>query len=159
MTSPTPQDGDFAVTSPTPQDADFVARVRASFDRQALMALLGVRMLHVEAGVVVLGLDRDDRLTQQNGYLHAGVVTSVLDSACGYAAYTLMPAASDVLSVEFKVNLLRPAAGASFEARARVVKAGRTISTAVADFYSLDDGAGERHVAMMVATLMRVDRT
>lgn len=141
-------------------DPAFVARVHDSFNRQPLMALLGAQLLRVEAGAVVIGVAHDERLTQQNGFLHAGVVTSVLDSACGYAAYTLMPASSDVLSVEFKVNLLRPAAGSSFEARARVIRAGRTLTTAMADFFAVDPAAAdeEQQVAMMVATLIRVDR-
>jgi uncharacterized protein (TIGR00369 family) len=147
------------VTAPTPKDPDFAARVRSSFEQQALMRTIGARLRRVDPGEVEIEIAWDERLTQQHGYLHAGVVTSVLDSACGYAAYTLMPATSTVLSVEFKVNLLRPAAGVSFVARARVVRAGRTITTTAADLYALDGdvGVGERHVATMLATMIRVD--
>jgi uncharacterized protein (TIGR00369 family) len=89
-------------------------RVRASFARQGLMATLGARLVHVAAGAVDLELTFDERLTQQDGYLHAGALTAALDSACGYAAFTLMPEDAAVLTVEFKVNLLAPAAGSAF---------------------------------------------
>lgn len=134
------------------------SRVRHSFDAQPAMRLLGAELVSVEPGRVRLGLPFRDDLTQQNGFLHAGVVAGVLDSACGYAAFTLMPPGSNVLSIEFKLNLLAPARGERFEARAEVMRAGRTITVCTADLFAL--GAdGERLVAAMQATMMRVPET
>ena len=141
-------------------DPEFAARVRKSFDAQALMRLLGASLERVEPGEVDIALRRRPDLTQQHGYLHAGVLTAIADSACGYAAYTLMPADSEVLSVEFKLNLLRPADGERFVARGRVRARGT----------DPDRGGGRRHgpptaierrepvVATMLATLIRQNR-
>jgi uncharacterized protein (TIGR00369 family) len=117
------------------------------------MATLGAELVAVRPGAVEIAVEVRPELTQQNGYLHAGAVTSIADSACGYAAFTLMPAGSNVLSVEFKVNLLAPATGPRVVARARVVRAGRTLTVTQADVYSVADGE-ERQVAMMVATMI-----
>jgi uncharacterized protein (TIGR00369 family) len=114
--------------TPKPRDPDFAQRVRTSFGRQAAMATLGVTMASVEPGEVVLELPFRPDLTQQHGFLHAGVLTSVMDSACGYAALTLMEPGVAVLSVEFKVNLLAPARGDRFRAIGRVLRAGRTVT-------------------------------
>ena len=103
------------------------ARVRASFDRQGMMATLGVDVLSVEPGRVRLLLRHDDRFTQQHGFLHAGAVSAVLDSACGYAAYSVMPPEASVLTVTFTINLLAPAAGQQFTITGSVVRAGRTL--------------------------------
>jgi uncharacterized protein (TIGR00369 family) len=137
----------------TPQDPDFQARVRESFARQRVMETIGARLVHVAPGEVDIELPFRDDLTQQDGFLHAGIVSTVLDSACGYAAYTLMPAGAGVLSIEFKVNLLAPALGERVIARGRVVRAGRTITVSQGDAFAPRDGA-ERHVATMTATLM-----
>src|SRR5688572_1471787 len=102
------------------QDPNFEQRVRESFARQQVMAMIGASILAVEPGVVELQFPKRADLTQQDGYVHAGIVATVLDSACGYAAFTLMPADSSVLSVEFKVNLLAPASGESIRVRAVV---------------------------------------
>lgn len=139
-------------------DPGFRDRVRADFAKQSFMATLGAELGRVEPGEVEIALPTTERLAQQNGYLHAGVIASIADSACGYAAYTLMPAESDVLSVEFKLHLLAPAVGDRVSARARVVRRGRTLSVCQADVFSLA-GADERHVAMMTATMIRVGRT
>ncbi len=137
-----------------PPDREYESRVRASFARQQVMQLMGATLRRVEPGAVSLSLPYRADLTQQNGYIHAGVITAIADSACGYAAYTLMPAGSEVLSVEFKVNLLRPAAGEEFVAEAQVVKAGRTLTVARCDVYS--HAADEiRMVATMLATMIR----
>jgi uncharacterized protein (TIGR00369 family) len=137
-----------------PQDAEYVNRVRESFARQQVMQLIGASLRRVEPGAVDIALPYRDDLTQQNGYLHAGILTTVADSACGYAAYTLMPAGADVLSVEFKVNLLRPAAGEMFVAEARVVKAGATLTVTRCDVYGR--AAEEaKLVATMLATMIR----
>jgi uncharacterized protein (TIGR00369 family) len=130
-------------------------RVRASFARQGLLATLGARVTRVAPGEVDVELAFDERLTQQHGYLHAGALTAALDSACGYAALTLMPEEAAVLTVEFKVNLLAPAAGERFLARGRVVRAGRTLTVCRGDAVALA-GEEERHVATMIATIMAV---
>ncbi|GIX23019.1 MULTISPECIES: PaaI family thioesterase [Caldimonas] len=138
-----------------PADPDFAARVRASFARQAVMATLGIGLEEVQAGRVVLTMRHRQDLTQQHGFLHAGVVSTALDSACGYAAFSLMPAQAGVLTIEFKVNLLAPARGPDFRIEAEVTKAGRSIS--VVDGRALEVGAaGSRLVATMTATLMTV---
>jgi uncharacterized protein (TIGR00369 family) len=117
------------ITSPfQPRDPDFEHRVRSSFARQAAMHLLGVSMERVAPGEVDLILPFRGDLTQQHGFLHAGIVAAVVDSACGYAALSLMEPGTAVLSVEFKVQLLAPARGASFRALGRVVRAGRTLT-------------------------------
>lgn len=128
--------------------------VRASFARQTVMPLLGARLVRVEAGAVSIEIGYREDLCQQHGLLHAGIVTTVLDSACGYAALTAMPAGSDVLSVEFKVNLLRPASGQRFRADATVIRPGRTVTVVRADCFASGDG-GERLVATMLATMIR----
>jgi uncharacterized protein (TIGR00369 family) len=128
--------------------------VRDNFDRQPFMAAIGARLARVAHGEVDITLPFDRGLTQQNGFLHAAVVTAILDSACGYAALSVMPPGSDVLSVEFKVNLLAPATGESFVARARTVRAGRTIVVCQADCFSSHDGK-ETLVAVMTGTMIR----
>ncbi|MDQ2767775.1 MAG: PaaI family thioesterase [Gemmatimonadota bacterium] len=110
------------------RDPDFEQRVRASFGRQAAMQLLGVTMEGVTPGMVELTLPFRAELTQQHGFLHAGIAAAVVDSACGYAALSLMEPGVAVLSVEFKVQLLAPARGAWFRARGEVIRAGRTLS-------------------------------
>jgi uncharacterized protein (TIGR00369 family) len=118
------------------------------------MQLMGASLRRVEPGAVSIALPYRADLTQQNGYIHAGIITAIADSACGYAAYTLMPADSEVLSVEFKVNLLRPAAGEEFVAEAQVVKTGRTLTVTRCDVYS--HAADEtRMIATMLATMIR----
>jgi uncharacterized protein (TIGR00369 family) len=138
-----------------PQDPDFEARVRASFTRQRVMATLGAAMTRVAPGTVEIQLPFRPDLTQQNGFLHAGIVTTILDSACGYAAYSLMPAGVNVLTVEYKVNLLAPAAGALFAARGRVLRPGRTITACAGDVVAIEDGR-EQLIATMLATMMTV---
>jgi uncharacterized protein (TIGR00369 family) len=138
----------------TPLNPDFESAVRASFDRQQIMNLIGAELGTVEPGIVEISLRFRPELTQQNGYIHAGVLTTVADSACGYAAFSLMPAGAGVLSVEFKVNLLRPARGQSFVARAEVIKAGRTLSVVRADVFGIDDEGERKMVATMQGTMM-----
>lgn len=139
-----------------PRDPSYEARVRESFHRQQAMHTLGARLARVEPGEVDIELPFHESLTQQHGYLHAGIVTTVLDSACGYAAFTLMPAEAGVLSIEFKTNLLAPAAGPLLVARGRVVRAGRTITVCEADALMVGDDGEERHVATMLGTMMTV---
>ena len=134
----------------------FAQEVERSFARQSIMDLIGAKLSLIEPGVVEITLPYRADLTQQQGFLHAGVVTTIADSACGYAAYTLMPAGSEVLSVEFKVNLLRPAQGESFVARAEVIKAGRTLTVVRADVFGIA-GDGQRElVATMQGTMIKV---
>ena len=132
---------------------NFEALARESFDRQAVMRLFGAHLRSVSAGRCEIGLPFRDDLTQQNGYFHAGVVTTIMDSACGYAAFSLMPEGSGVLSVEFKVNLLAPADGDLLEVRADVKRAGRTLTVCTAD--ALVDG---KICATMLATMIRIDK-
>jgi uncharacterized protein (TIGR00369 family) len=133
-------------------DADVVARVRASFARQGAMATIGAELAEVAAGRVAIALAIGPRLSQQHGFLHAGVVVAVLDSACGYAALTLMPADMDVLTAEFKVNLLAPAGGDSLVAEGEVVRAGRTLTVCRGDAFT--EGVERVHVATMLATII-----
>jgi len=139
----------------TAQDPAFESRVRASFDRQQFMATIGARLARVAPGEVDIALTRRAELVQQHGFLHAGVLASAADSACGYAALSLMPAGAAVLSIEFKVNLLAPAAGDKFLARGRVIRAGRTVTVCWGEVVSLD-GENEKVVATMVGTMMTV---
>lgn len=138
----------------TPRDPDFERRVRESFARQRAMETFGARLLKVAPGEVEIGIDFREAFTQQHGYLHAGLVTAIVDTACGYAALSLMEPGAEVLSVEFKLNLLSPAAGERFVARARVLRAGRNLTVCAGDFYALKDD-GEKLVATMLATMMK----
>lgn len=138
-----------------PLDPAFEARVRESYARQALLVTLGASLERVAPGEVDIRLPFRPDLAQQHGFMHAGAMTSVVDTACGYAALTLMPPDAAVLSVEFKVNLLAPGKGESVVARARVLKPGRTLSVVRGDVFALDRGA-EKHVATMLATMMVV---
>jgi uncharacterized protein (TIGR00369 family) len=138
-------------------DADAEARVRRSFARQAYMETLGAELVRVAEGEVDIALPFSERLVQQDGFLHAGVVAGATDSACGYAALTRMDADAEVLTVEFKLNLLAPAAGERLIARGRVIRSGRSLSVCRGDAFSVDEGR-EKHVATMTATLIAVTR-
>lgn len=139
----------------TVQDPNFESRVRASFDKQRFMSTIGARLVRVAPGEVDVEVSTRDDLVQQHGFLHAGVVSSAADSACGYAALSLMPAGAAVLSIEFKTNLLAPATGERIVARARVIRAGRTVTVCWSDVVAIS-GDTERLVATMVATMMTV---
>lgn len=132
---------------------DFEADVRSSFARQTAMATLGVTLLDVAPGSIRASLAYSPALAQQNGYLHAGVLASLADSACGYAALTLAPAGADVLAVEFKISLLRPARAPRFEARARVLRPGRTLTYCECAVFGLSE-TGEDLVATMLSTII-----
>lgn len=131
-------------------------RVCANFARQQFMNTLGAELVSVTPGAVEIGFPFRSELTQQHGFIHAGSITSVLDSACGYAALSVAPEGTDVLTVEFKVNLLAPAVGERFLARASVKRAGRTITVCAADAFAVRGGE-EKLVATMLATIMRVN--
>src|SRR5437773_2677697 len=137
-----------------PPNPTFATDVARSFAQQPIMNLIGARLSLVEPGVIEITLPYRPDLTQQHGYLHAGVVATIADSACGYAAFTLMPAGSNVLSVEFKVNLLRPAQGVEFLTRAEVIKAGRTLTVVRADVFGIDGSKERTLVAMMQGTMI-----
>ncbi|MFU8820354.1 MAG: PaaI family thioesterase [Gammaproteobacteria bacterium] len=139
-----------------PSDPDFETRVRASFGRQRLMQTFGVRLTRIAAGECEMEMPFDAAFAQQHGFLHAGTLTSVVDSACGYAALSLMPPGAAVMSVEFKVNLLAPAAGDLLIARARVVRSGRTLTIVSGDGF-MRSGDRERHVFTMLGTMMAVE--
>lgn len=141
-----------------PKDPDYQARVRASFERQTAMKTLGVSIVSLGAGEIELAMPYSSALTQQHGFLHAGIIATALDSACGYAAFSLMPSGAAVLTVEFKINLLTPARGERFVFHGRVVKPGRTIT--VCDGQAFGVAGGQRTlIATMNGTLMAlVDR-
>jgi uncharacterized protein (TIGR00369 family) len=137
-------------------DPHFERRVRESFARQRFMATLGARLVSVTPGEVVIELPWHDTLAQQHGVLHAGAVAAVADSACGYAALSLMPAGAAVMSVEFKVNLLAPGRGDRFLARGRVRRAGRTLTVCEGTVRAIQE-TQEREVAIMTATMIRLE--
>lgn len=134
--------------------ADSEARVRASFGKQAFMALLGATISRVAPGEVDIELPWRADLVQQHGYVHAGVTSAIADSACGYAALSLMPADAAVLSVEYKVNLLAPARGVRFQARGRVVRSGRTISVVQGEVLAFDEQGQSQKVLTMLGTMI-----
>ena len=137
-----------------PLNPSFADEVERSFAQQPIMNLIGARLSLVEPGVVEIILPYRADLAQQDGYVHAGIVTTIADSACGYAAFSLMPAGSKVLSVEFKVNLLRPAQGKTFLARGEVVKAGRTLTVTRADVFGIAENTDRALVATMQGTMI-----
>jgi uncharacterized protein (TIGR00369 family) len=139
-----------------PRNLNFAHEINASFAKQTIMALIGAELIRVEPGIVEISLPYRPDLGQQHGYLHAGIITTIADSACGYAAYSLMPPESEVLSVEFKVNLLRPARGETFLARAEVIKSGKTLTVVRADVFGVDEEGQRQLVATMLGTMICV---
>ena len=142
--------------SQQPRNPHFAEEIQSSFSKQTIMGLIGAELSRVEPGVVEITLPYRPDLAQQHGYLHAGIVTTIADSACGYAAYSLMPTNSEVLSVEFKVNLLRPAQGELFLAIAEVVKSGKTLTVVRADVFGVDNEGRRQLVATMLGTMICV---
>lgn len=138
-----------------PKDSLYRQRVEDSFALQGVMQTLGAKLEKLEPGAVDIGLAWDRSLTQQHGFLHAGVVSTALDSACGYAAFSLMPEDAAVLTIEFKINLLAPAKGERFRMEGRVLKPGRTITVCEGRAYALQDQK-ETLIATMNCTLMTV---
>jgi len=141
------------VTESDESPEEMLARVRASFDRQAMMSTLGVEVTAVKRGHVLMSLGHDERFTQQHGFMHAGAVASVLDTACGYAAYSVMPPDAAVLTATYTVNLMAPAAGKRFTITGEVVRAGRTLVVCRGEAFA--DG-GQRPFAVMQATMTAV---
>jgi uncharacterized protein (TIGR00369 family) len=140
----------------TPHDPNYAQRVRASFSRQQVMALLGAQLRTVDPGQAEIVLPYREELSQQHGFIHAGIVTTIADSACGYAALSLMPPGVGVLTIEFKVNLLNPASGVRLVARGQVVKPGRTLMVCTGDVTAERDDGTVSPVALMQATMMVV---
>lgn len=132
-------------------------RVAAGFARQGFAAHLGLELEFADAGRCVIGCNFAPGLTQHMGMFHAGVLTTMADNACGFAALTLMPEGRDVVSVEFKVNFLRPARGWRARAMGTVLKPGRTLSICRADVEVLDDAGNATLAATMLATMMAVE--
>ena len=138
-----------------PKDPEYQQRVSDSFALQSIMHTLGARLTSCKPGQVHITLPYDAKLCQQHGFIHGGIVATILDSACGYAAFSLMPSDAEVLSIEFKTNLLAPAKGEIFHAMGRVIKSGRTISVAEASLYAIDSEQ-QKMIATMSCTLMAV---
>jgi uncharacterized protein (TIGR00369 family) len=139
-----------------PPDAGYTARVRESFARQGFMDHLGAQLLRIEPGQCEIAATRRPELTQQHGYFHGGVMASLADSAAGYAAYSLMPADATVLTVEYKLSILRPGRGDRLTARARVIKPGRTLTVVQCDVFVVSDRR-ETMCMTSLQTLMRLD--
>jgi uncharacterized protein (TIGR00369 family) len=137
----------------TPKNSEYEAAVRQSFERQRMMARLGASLVHLAPGEVDLRAPYAPEFGQQNGYWHAGAVASLADSANGYAALSLAPADTDVLAVEFKINLLAPARGMAFLAQGRVVRPGRTLTVCLAEVFSIE-GALRTPIATMLSTVI-----
>src|SRR5438093_4902379 len=136
-----------------PKNPDYRTAATALFDGQPAMRTLGISIVHLAPGEVELAMLRSPAFTQQNGFVHAGIITAGLDNACGIAAFTLMPAGSDILTVEFKTSLLAPARGERFAFRATVVKPGRTLTFCEGRAYAEQAGV-ETLIATMTGTLM-----
>jgi uncharacterized protein (TIGR00369 family) len=140
-----------------PKNPDYRAAAAATFDRQQAMRTLRISIARLEPGEVELSMPYSPDWTQQNAFVHAGIITAGLDNACGIAAFTLMPSGSDILTVEFKTNLLAPAKGERFAFRASVVKPGRTLTVCEARAFAEANGV-ESLIATMTGTLMALTR-
>jgi len=139
--------------------ADLHTRIANSFNAQGLMLTLGAQLLLVEDGEAHIGLPFSSHLSQQQGYLHAGATSSILDSACGYAALTKLAPDFDVVTAEFKINLLRPAVGERFLAIGRVQNAGKTLTVCTGEVRAFSgDGDEHRVIAIMQATMANLRR-
>ena len=138
------------------QDRDADKRVRESFSRQSIMTTLGAGVQSVRRGEVEIVLPFADHILQQHGFIHAGAVATIADSACGYAALSVMPADAAVLTTEFKINLLSPAKGERLRAIGRVVRAGKKLVITMGEVFA-DEGGASKQVALITATMMVVD--
>jgi len=139
----------------TPLDDGFEQRVRSSFARQTLMETIEARLVKVLPGEVEIQIPFRADLAQQNGFMHAGIITSIVDTACGYAALSLMPAKVDVLTVEYKVNFVSPATGHTLIGRGKVIRPGRTLTVCAGEVVATGD-QGEKLVATMLTTMMAI---
>ena len=139
-----------------PGSANYAQRIASSFAKQGLMSTLGATLGQVSPGLVEIWLRPSPAISQQHGFVHAGALSAIADTAAGYAALSLMPSGRGVLSTEFKINLVAPAVGDRIVARGRVVKAGRTLTLAQTEVFAETDGE-ERLVALLTATMMTVE--
>ena len=139
----------------TPKDKNYRNKVQESFDRQRAMKSLGVTIENIEPGRIELKMPYLEEYTQQHGFVHAGILSTAMDSACGYAAFSLMPEESAVLTIEYKLNLLAPAKGDFFLLIGEVLKAGRTVIVCQAEAYSNEEGE-QKLVAQMTGTMMMI---
>lgn len=137
---------------------NFAEKVRKSFDQQGVTKTLGLEIDSLSSGEIVLSMPFNEAFTQQHGFLHAGIVTTGLDNACGFAAFSQMPAESEVLTVEFKTNLIAPAKGERFLFKAETVKTGRTLSFVEAKAFAVNEGE-EKLIATMSATMIAVSQS
>lgn len=138
------------------RDPDYAERVRRSFAKQAFMATIGARILRVEPGEVDLVLEASAAIAQQHGFAHGGAIAGLADTACGYAALSLMSSSTGVLTVEFKINLLAPARAPRLVALGRVVRPGRSLTVAQAEVFGEDAGGDRTPVALLTATLASI---
>jgi len=138
-----------------PRNPDYENAVQTSFSKQGVMDHIGAKLVKVEPGFCEIEMPYAEHLCQQHGFIHAGIVSTVADSAGGYAGFSLMPEGDGVLTIEFKVNLMAPAAGEKLIARGQVIRAGKTITVAQSDAYMVQGGK-EKHVATLQLTLMCV---
>ena len=143
----------FTVSNP-----DYEKAVRESFARQGLMQTLGARIVTVEPGFCVIEMAYAPAFSQQAGFFHGGAIGAIADVAAGYAAYSLMPAGSEILTVEYKINLIRPGLPPTLRAEGRVLRAGKTLTVCRADVYHMKGGAagGLEACALLQSTLMRL---
>lgn len=139
----------------TPACADYESRVRSSFEQQGIMKTIGATLTRITPGEVHIDLPFSQAVTQQHGYIHAGIITTVVDTACGYSANTLMPIHSEVLTIEYKVNFLAPARGEKIVGIGKVVRAGRSITVCSGEVWAFQNGQ-EHLVAVMQATMMTI---
>jgi uncharacterized protein (TIGR00369 family) len=137
------------------QNPDYERVVRESFAKQGLMTTFGARIVSLEPGVCVVEMDYAPGVSQQRGFFHGGAIGAIADTAAGYAAYSLMPAGSEILTVEFKLNLVRPALPPLLRAEGRVLRAGNTLTVCRADVFHVD-GGGPQPCALLQSTLMRI---
>jgi len=143
------------VTGFLPKTDDYAARIQESFAKQGFMATLAARLNRIEPGYVEIECPYDEKLTQQHGFIHAGALSALVDTAGGFAALSLFAAGDGVLTVEFKINLLAPADGQRFVARGEVVRPGRTITVTKGEVVAIKDDQ-ETVCAVMQQTMMRI---
>lgn len=140
----------------TPEGQEVETRIRGSFARQSIMTTLGAEVAAVRAGEVEIVLPFSDRILQQHGFIHAGAVATIADTACGYAALSVMPREAAVLTTEFKINLLAPAKGERLRAFGRVVRNGRKLVVTLGEVFA-EEGGARKQVALITATMMVID--
>ena len=140
-----------------PLDPNFAKRVRSSYDQQQCMKTIGAKLIKVSPGEVHIELPFNLALTQQHAYMHAGIIATIVDNACGFAAYTLMPATSEVLAVEYKINFLLPAKGEKFIGIGKVIKPGRTLTVCRGEVWACDQDQ-KQLIATMQATAVTLEK-